>query len=90
MRADIAVPLQEKALQHVAASCRGEPLARDLRVTMHFHPDRSAEGHLVLAQMVEDHVYRSQFVTGTSNAASSCCTARMPTTPPAPAQAKST
>jgi hypothetical protein len=67
MRADIAVSLQEKALQHVAASCGGEPLARDLRVTMHFHPDRSAGDRLVLAQMVEDGVYRSQFVTGTSN-----------------------
>ncbi|MFG2490278.1 DUF3626 domain-containing protein [Streptomyces caniferus] len=67
MGADIAGSLQEKALQHVAASCGGEPLARDLRVTMHFHPDRSAGDRSVLAQMAEDGVYRSQFVTGTSN-----------------------
>lgn len=67
MGADIVVSLQEKALQHVAASCEGEPLAGDLRVTMHFHPDRPAGDRLILAQMAEDGVYRSQFVTGTSN-----------------------
>jgi hypothetical protein len=67
MDADTVVSLQEKALRHVAASCGGEPLAGDLRVTMHFHPDRPAGRRLTLAQMVEDGVYRSQFVTGTSN-----------------------
>ncbi|MFF3327553.1 DUF3626 domain-containing protein [Streptomyces sp. NPDC002889] len=67
MGADIAVSLQAKALLHVAASRGGEPLARDLRVTMHFHPDRPAGDRLILAQMAEDGVYRSQFATGTSN-----------------------
>ncbi|MFF7240202.1 DUF3626 domain-containing protein [Streptomyces collinus] len=67
MAADIAVSLQEKALQYVAAACEGEPLAGDLRVTMHFHPDRPAGKRLILAQMADDGVYRSQFVTGTSN-----------------------
>lgn len=34
---------------------------------MHFHPDRPAGDRLILAQMAEDGIYRSQFVTGTSN-----------------------
>ncbi|QWB21556.1 MULTISPECIES: DUF3626 domain-containing protein [Streptomyces] len=34
---------------------------------MHFHPDRAAGGRPILARMAEDGVYRSQFVTGTSN-----------------------
>nr|WP_329182498.1 DUF3626 domain-containing protein [Streptomyces sp. NBC_01477] len=39
-----------------------------LRVTLNFHPDRSAAcGTPVLARLAEDGVYRSQFVTGTSN-----------------------
>ncbi|MFF5025553.1 DUF3626 domain-containing protein [Streptomyces collinus] len=67
MAADIVVSLQEKALQYVAAACEGAPLAGDLRVTMHFHPDRPAGQRLILAQMADDGVYRSQFVTRTSN-----------------------
>ncbi|MGW8800913.1 DUF3626 domain-containing protein [Streptomyces sp. NPDC055775] len=67
MRADTAVSLQERALRYVAASSKGEPLAQDLRVTMHFHPDRAAGNRPVLADMAEDGIYRSQFVTGTSN-----------------------
>ncbi|MEU6578902.1 DUF3626 domain-containing protein [Streptomyces sp. NPDC046805] len=70
MGADIAESLQERALRHVAALSRGKPLPRDLRVTMHFHPDRAAgnrQNRPILAQMADDGVYRSQFVTGTSN-----------------------
>ncbi|MEU6845590.1 DUF3626 domain-containing protein [Streptomyces sp. NPDC046716] len=67
MGADMVVSLQQKALQHVAASCGGEPLAGDLRVTMHFHPDRPSGDRQILGRMTEDGVYRSQFVTGTSN-----------------------
>ncbi|MFI0968133.1 DUF3626 domain-containing protein [Streptomyces sp. NPDC021080] len=68
MTADIAVaPSQERAMRHVAASSRGNPLAPDLRVTMHFHPDRSTGGRPVLTRMADDGVYRSQFVTGTGN-----------------------
>ncbi|MFD8418848.1 DUF3626 domain-containing protein [Streptomyces sp. NPDC059466] len=67
MGADIAVSPQERALRHVAASSSGEPLPRDLRVTMHFHPDRAAGNLPILVRMAEDGVYRSQFVTGTSN-----------------------
>ncbi|MFJ5999046.1 DUF3626 domain-containing protein [Streptomyces sp. NPDC092370] len=67
MVADTAVSLHERALRHVAASSRGKPLPPDLRVTMHFHPDRAAGNRPILAQMAHDGVYRSQFVTGTSN-----------------------
>ncbi|WP_328491719.1 DUF3626 domain-containing protein [Streptomyces sp. NBC_00414] len=67
MEADLAVSLQERALRHVAASPRGGPLAPDLRVTMHFHPDRVAGSRPILVQMAKDGVYRSQFATGTSN-----------------------
>ncbi|MER5407447.1 DUF3626 domain-containing protein [Streptomyces sp. NPDC002769] len=67
MGADFAVSPQERALRHVAASSRGEPLPRDLRVTMHFHPDRAAGNLPILVRMAEDGFYRSQFVTGTSN-----------------------
>lgn len=54
-------------MRHVAASSRGNPLPPGLRVTMHFHPDRSTRGRPVLVQMADDGVYRSQFVTGTGN-----------------------
>ncbi|UYQ66520.1 DUF3626 domain-containing protein [Streptomyces peucetius] len=38
-----------------------------LRVTLNFHPDRLLHGRPILDAMSEDGVYRSQFVTGTSN-----------------------
>ncbi|MGW5234017.1 DUF3626 domain-containing protein [Streptomyces nodosus] len=38
-----------------------------LRVTLNFHPDRLLHGKPILDAMAEDGVYRSQFVTGTSN-----------------------
>jgi hypothetical protein len=38
-----------------------------LRVTLNFHPDRLLHGRPILEAMAEDGVYRSQFVTGTSN-----------------------
>jgi len=34
---------------------------------MHFHPDRVAGNRPILIQMADEGVYRSQFVTGTSN-----------------------
>ncbi|MGW3385243.1 DUF3626 domain-containing protein [Streptomyces albogriseolus] len=67
MAADTAVSLHGRALRHVAAASRGKPLPRDLRVTMHFHPDRVAGNRPILIQMADDGVYKSQFVTGTSN-----------------------
>lgn len=38
-----------------------------LRVTLNFHPDRLLRGRPVLEALAADGVYRSQFVTGTSN-----------------------
>ncbi|MFF0304706.1 DUF3626 domain-containing protein [Streptomyces sp. NPDC004562] len=67
MAADSAVSRFRKALRHVTASSTGKPLPADLRVTMHFHPDRVAGSIPILSRMAEDGVYRSQFVTGTSN-----------------------
>jgi hypothetical protein len=52
----------ERAIAHVAARSAGEPMPRDLRVTLNFHPGRG-----VLARLAQDGVYRSQFETGTSN-----------------------
>lgn len=37
------------------------------RVTLNFHPDRLLHGKPILDALAEDGVYRSQFVTGTSN-----------------------
>lgn len=56
-----------RALAHVAALSAGPPLHPALRVTLNFHPDRLVRGRLVLAAMVEDGRYLSQFATGTSN-----------------------
>ncbi|MFF0433954.1 DUF3626 domain-containing protein [Streptomyces sp. NPDC004327] len=49
-----------RALAHVSARATGGPLDPALRVTLNFHPT-------FLARLAEDGVYRSQFVTGTSN-----------------------
>lgn len=59
--------LQERALQHVAALSAGGPVDPTLRVTLNFHPDRITGGRPILAALVGDGFYRSQFVTGTSN-----------------------
>jgi len=62
----------ERALAHVAervaAAGDGPPLASGARVVVHLHPDRvvPATGLPVLAQLVLDGRYRSQFETGTS------------------------
>ncbi|MFL6077985.1 MAG: DUF3626 domain-containing protein [Mycobacteriales bacterium] len=57
----------DRALRHVAALASGPPLDRTLRVTVQFHPDRSARGRPLLAALAADGVYLSQFATGTSN-----------------------
>ncbi|MEV6786688.1 DUF3626 domain-containing protein [Streptomyces sp. NPDC051098] len=57
----------EQALRHVAERSSGGPVDPALRVTLNFHPDRLVRGKLILDALVEDGVYRSQFVTGTSN-----------------------
>ena len=64
----------ERAIAHVATLAAGGPdsdrpgLDPALRVTLNFHPDRAAAGGVpILAALAADGVYRSQFVTGTSN-----------------------
>ncbi len=60
-------PLQH-AMAHVTGLSGGEPLDPSLRVTLNFHPDRTArDGMPLLATLAQDGVYRSQFETGTSN-----------------------
>ncbi|MEU9032201.1 DUF3626 domain-containing protein [Streptomyces sp. NPDC048383] len=58
---------QDRALRHVAERASGPPLDPTLRVTLNFHPDHLSQGVPILDAMAEDDVYRSQFVTGTSN-----------------------
>ncbi|MFG2923772.1 DUF3626 domain-containing protein [Streptomyces sp. NPDC048305] len=58
---------QQHALRHVAELSSGPPLDPALRVTLNFHPDRLLRGRPILQAMAEEGVYRSQFVTGTSN-----------------------
>ncbi|GGX30200.1 DUF3626 domain-containing protein [Streptomyces lomondensis] len=55
------------ALRHVAARSAGPAVDARLRVTLNFHPDRTARGRPVLAALAQDGKYHSQFVTGTSN-----------------------
>ncbi len=61
------VAAQARALAHVAARSAGPPLTSACALTVHFHPDRDAGGRCVLAALADEGVYRSQFVTGTSN-----------------------
>ncbi|WP_438297244.1 DUF3626 domain-containing protein [Streptomyces sp. HUAS TT7] len=67
MGTDVAWSPQERALRHVAALSSGGPLNRGLRLTMNFHPDRMSGDRPILLKMAEDGIYRSQFVTGSSN-----------------------
>lgn len=60
-------PRQRRALDHVAALSHGGPLDPDLRVTLHFHPDRLVGERLTIEALADDGRYRSQFETGTSN-----------------------
>lgn len=59
-------PACRRALSHVAALSTGPPVDATLRITLNFHPDWAAPRQSVLHAMVEDGVYLSQFVTGTS------------------------
>ncbi|MBC9716094.1 DUF3626 domain-containing protein [Streptomyces sp. TRM66268-LWL] len=70
MSTEIRVPAGRagRALAHVRGLARGGPLDPALRVTLNFHPDRlTQDGTPILDAMAEHGVYRSQFVTGTSN-----------------------
>ena len=54
-----------RAVEHVAARSAGKPVDAALRVTLNFHPDRGEPS--ILESLASAGVYRSQFVTGTSN-----------------------
>lgn len=62
-----ALTPRERALRHVAGLSSGPPVDPALRVTLNFHPDRTARGETVLEALAEAGVYLSQFATGTSN-----------------------
>jgi hypothetical protein len=57
----------EQALGFVAERSLGGPIDPQLRVDLHFHPDRLINGEPILAAMARAGRYRSQFETGTSN-----------------------
>jgi len=57
----------DRALAHVESLASGPALDPAFRVTLNFHPDRSAAAVPILAALAHERVYRSQFVTGTSN-----------------------
>jgi hypothetical protein len=67
MSADSSRAPQERALRHVTGMASGGTLDPQLRLTMNFHPDRMVGDLPTLLRLVEDGVYYSQFVTGTSN-----------------------
>ncbi|MGW3307370.1 DUF3626 domain-containing protein [Streptomyces sp. NPDC001073] len=58
---------QARALRHVAAGSSGPAVDPRLRITLNFHPDRTANGRPILDKLAQDGTYHSQFVTGTSN-----------------------
>lgn len=58
---------QARALRHVAERSSGPAVDPGLRITLNFHPDRTAAGRPILDALAEDGTYHSQFVTGTSN-----------------------
>ncbi|UXX92041.1 DUF3626 domain-containing protein [Streptomyces sp. AD2-2] len=58
---------QARALRHVAAGSSGPAVDPRLRITLNFHPDRTASGRPILDALAQDGTYHSQFVTGTSN-----------------------
>ncbi|MGX9888063.1 DUF3626 domain-containing protein [Streptomyces sp. NPDC002276] len=58
---------RRRALRHVAARSSGPAVEPRLRITLNFHPDRTAAGRPILDALAQDGTYHSQFVTGTSN-----------------------
>ncbi len=57
----------EQAIRRISVLSSGPALDPALRITVNFHPDRAADGRAILTALAEDDMYRSQFVTGTSN-----------------------
>ncbi|WP_037671277.1 DUF3626 domain-containing protein [Streptomyces griseus] len=64
---EVAPPRAREALRHVAARSAGPPVDPALRITLNFHPDRSARALPILHALARDGSYHSQFVTGTGN-----------------------
>ena len=60
-------PSCQQALQHVASLSAGPPAEASLRITLNFHPDRTAGGQPILQALGADGSYLSQFATGTGN-----------------------
>lgn len=54
------------ALSHVAARSAGPAVGPRLRITLDFHPDRSARGGPVLARLARDATPRTSRGSGTS------------------------
>lgn len=57
----------DEAIAAVRGRASGARAPRDLEVDLHLHPDRLLAGRSVIEHLARDGVYRSQFVTGTSN-----------------------
>ncbi|USY17132.1 DUF3626 domain-containing protein [Nocardiopsis exhalans] len=57
----------QRALEWVRERSWGGGFESGWSVTLNFHPDRWAGGRTVVERMALEGVYRSQFVTGTSN-----------------------
>lgn len=55
------------AVAAVRSQSIGEPLGADVRIAVHFHPDRSVDGIAVLERVADGGSYLPQFVTGISN-----------------------
>ncbi|MGW0611612.1 DUF3626 domain-containing protein [Streptomyces sp. NPDC002788] len=64
---EIASSRARSALRHVAARSAGPAVDPHLRITLNFHPDRTAHGRPILTALAQDGAYHSQFVTGTGN-----------------------
>jgi Protein of unknown function (DUF3626) len=57
----------EQAIAHVRALSRGRVVDSSLRITVNFHADWPVGRRTVLEALTAEGVYRSQFVTRTSN-----------------------
>ena len=63
----MAHPSIDRAIAHVRRNSEGPPLSRDLLITINFHPDAVYRDRLMIENLANEGVYRSQFETGTSN-----------------------
>ncbi|MFI6854115.1 DUF3626 domain-containing protein [Streptomyces sp. NPDC050416] len=64
---EVASARARAALRHVAGGSSGPAVDPEVRITLNFHPDRSAGGVPILVALARDGAYHSQFVTGTGN-----------------------